>query len=133
MQGLKSGQLAKAVGVNVETLRYYERRGMIPIPPRQDSGYRLYPPNSVERLHFIKGAQELGFTLDEIKELLALRVDEHAHSGQIRERAQAKVAQIDEKIAALEQMRNALSHLINQCRGEGPTSECPILEAFSKT
>jgi len=127
---LKSGELAKAVGVNVETLRYYEKRGLIPEPPRRESGYRQYPPESVDRLRFIKGAQELGFTLEEIKDLLALRVDESASKGQVRQHARGKVAQIDAKIAALTQMRAALSQMIDQCHGEGPTSDCPIIEAI---
>lgn len=130
MSEMTSGQLAKAAHVNTETLRYYERRGLIPEPPRRESGYRTYPEESVERLNFIKGAQGLGFTLEEIKDLLELRVDESASSGEVRRRAQTKVAQIDEKIRKLQQMRDALDHLIEQCRGEGPTSECPILEAM---
>ncbi|MEM7134754.1 MAG: heavy metal-responsive transcriptional regulator [Chloroflexota bacterium] len=130
VSGMTSGQLAKAAGVNVETLRYYERQGLLPEPPRRDSGYRVYEPESVSRLHFIKGAQELGFTLGEIKELLALRVDENAQAGEVHRRAKNKVAQIDAKILALQQMRDALAHLIDLCGGEGPTSECPILEAM---
>lgn len=130
MNGLSSGQLAKAADVNVETLRYYERRGLMPEPPRRESGYRTYPPESVRRLNFIKGAQELGFSLEEIRELLALRVDETASSGDVRSRAQAKVAQIDDKIRKLQQMRDALAHLIGLCSGHAPTSECPILEAM---
>jgi len=130
MDSLRSGQLAKAVNVNVETLRYYERRGLLPKPPRRESGYRLYPPESISRLRFIKGAQELGFTLEEIQDLLTLRVDEAASKADVRLRSHEKVAQIDEKIAALEQMRNALTHLIDKCHGGGPTSDCPILEAM---
>lgn len=130
VQTLSTGKLAQAANVNVETLRYYERRGLLPEPPRRDSGYRAYPPESVDRLRFIKGAQALGFTLEEIQELLELRVDEHATSGEVRSRAQDKVAQISEKIRALEEMRDALSHLIEQCSGEGPMSDCPILEAM---
>lgn len=130
MNGLRSGQLAKAADVNVETLRYYERRGLLPEPPRRESGYRVYPQDSVSRLRFIKGAQELGFTLEEIQELLALRVDVEATKTDVRQRAQDKVAQIDAKISALQQMRDALTHLIEQCHGDGPTSDCPILEAM---
>jgi len=130
MNGLHSGQLAKTANVNVETLRYYERRGLLPEPPRRESGYRVYPMESVSRVRFIKGAQNLGFTLEEIEELLALRINEKASKTEVRERAQNKVTQIDAKIAALQQMRNALSHLIDQCHGDGPTSECPILEAM---
>lgn len=130
MNGLRSGQLAQSANVNVETLRYYERRGLLPEPPRRESGYRLYPPESIARLHFIKGAQELGFTLEEIQELLALRVEEGASKTEVRDRAQHKVAQIEVKITALQRMRDALSHLIDQCHGDGPTSDCPILEAM---
>jgi len=130
MEGLRSGQLAKAANVNIETLRYYERRGLLPEPPRLDSGYRVYPEEMVSRLCFIKGAQELGFTLEEIQELLALRVDETATKGAVRQHAQSKVSQIDDKIAALQQMRDALHHLIEECDGHGPSSDCPILEAM---
>lgn len=128
--GLKSGQLATAAGINVETLRYYEQRNLIPEPPRRESGYRIYPESSVERIRFIKSAQELGFTLEEIKELLALRVDESATKSDVRTHAEEKVAHIDAKIAALTQMRTALTHMIDQCHGDGPTSDCPILEAI---
>ncbi len=131
MNGLTSSKLAKAAGVNVETLRYYIRRGLLPEPPRRDSGYRMYPPENVERLRFIKSAQELGFTLEEIQQLLSLRVDENATAEDVRQQAQEKVTQIDAKIAALQQMRDALGHLIEQCHGEGPTSDCPILDALS--
>lgn len=130
MNGLRSGQLAATANVNVETLRYYERRGLLPEPPRRESGYRVYPVESVPRLRFIKGAQELGFTLEEIQELLALRVTEEVSKTEVRNRAQDKVAQIDTKINALQQMRDALSHLIEHCHGDGPTSDCPILEGM---
>jgi Hg(II)-responsive transcriptional regulator len=130
MTELTTGKLAKATGVNNETLRYYERRGLLPEPPRRASGYRMYPAESVERLQFIKGAQTLGFTLEEIRELLDLRVSEHAGQADVRERAIAKVANIDAKLDALQQMRTALLHLIDLCDGDGPTSDCPILDAL---
>lgn len=130
MAGLSTGKLAKAADVNVETLRYYENRGLLPEPPRRSSGYRQYPPESVARLRFIKGAQELGFTLEEIKELLSLRVDEAATKGDVRVRAEQKVRQIEHKIIALQKMHDALTHLIHECSGEGSASDCPILEAM---
>lgn len=133
LQGLSAGELARAATVNVETLRYYEKRGLLPEPPRKESGYRVYPRSAVDRLQFIKGAQVLGFTLEEIHELLNLRVDEHAGRADVRRRAQEKVEDIERKIAALEAMRAALHDLIEQCHGDGPTSECPILEAMSNT
>ena len=128
--GLTTSKLAQAAGINSETLRYYERRGLLPEPPRRESGYRIYPVDSVERLRFIKGAQALGFTLEEIRELLELRVNEQATQADVRERAEAKVSGIETKIAALQQMRDALLNLVNQCHGDGPTSECPILDAL---
>lgn len=130
LQGLTAGKLAEAAVVNVETLRYYEKRGLLPKPPRKESGYRVYPETAVERLRFIKGAQVLGFTLEEIRELLNLRVDEHAHRMEVRQRAQEKVENIELKIKALEAMRDALRDLIEQCHGDGPIAECPILEAM---
>lgn len=130
MNSLRSGQLAKAANVNVETLRFYERRGLIPEPPREQSGYRLYPVESISRLRFIKGAQELGFTLGEIQDLLTLRVDETASKADVRKRSNEKIKQIEEKISTLELMRNALRHLVDKCHGDGPTSDCPILEAM---
>lgn len=131
MKGFTTGRLAKAADVNVETLRYYEQRGLLPEPPRRDSGYRMYPLESVERLRFIKGAQELGFTLEEIKQLLTLRVSESADKSVVRNHAQQKVKQIEAKIRALQEMQDALEHLIHECSGEGPTSDCPILEAMT--
>lgn len=131
MARLTTGALARAAGVNIETVRYYERRGLLPEPPRRDSGYRAYDPGAVDRLRFIRSAQELGFTLDEIGALLALRVDAHATSADVRRHAQDKVADIDRKLAALRQMRAALLHLIDQCDGTGPTSDCPILDALT--
>lgn len=132
MVGLSRGKLAHAADVNRETLRYYENRGLLPEPPRRASGYRAYPPDSVERLRFIKGAQELGFTLEEIKELLNLRVDETASKSDVRKCAQEKVKQIEGKIEVLQKMYKALNNLIHQCSGEGPTSDCPILDAMAK-
>ncbi|HSH03997.1 MAG TPA: MerR family transcriptional regulator [Anaerolineae bacterium] len=129
-KGLTVGKLAKAATVNVETLRYYERRGLLPEPPRTESGYRLYPKSAVERLRFIKGAQALGFTLEEIQELLNLRMDEQAHHADVRQRAEEKVVDIEHKIQALMAMKVALQELIEQCHGDGPMGECPILEAL---
>ena len=128
--GLTAGKLAKAANVNVETLRYYEKRGLLPEPPRRDSGYRIYPEAEIERIRFIKGAQALGFTLDEIRELLEMRIDTQANRADVRERATRKVVSIREKIRALEAMEEALNHLIHQCHGDGSTAECPILEAI---
>ena len=131
MGTLTIGQLAKKAQVNVETVRYYERRGLLPEPPRRQSGYRQYSENDVSRLLFIKRAQTLGFTLKEILELLNLRVDPDTTCGDVKRRAEAKIADIEEKILALQKMKKALTKLASTCRGRGPTSECPILEMLS--
>jgi MerR family mercuric resistance operon transcriptional regulator len=123
------GALAKAAGVGVETVRYYQRRGLLPEPPRPHGEVRRYGPDEVRRLKFIRSAQTAGFTLSEIGELLELSVsDDRARA---RELAQARVAALDEKISDLRQARDALAGLANDCarkRG-GP---CPILAAFDR-
>ncbi len=128
MDTLTSGELAKIAGVNVETLRFYERKGLLPKPPRRVSGYREYPPESVARIRFIKRAKELGFTLREIKELLALRVTRGTTCADVRERAQDKVLDTQQKIADLQAIEKALKKLVSTCRGRGPANQCPILE-----
>ncbi len=131
MEQLMRGELAKEGGVNLETVRYYERQGLLPKPPRSPSGYRLFPSDSVRRVRFIKRAQELGFSLKEIKELLALRVSTSSTASDVRKRAEAKVADIEEKIQTLRAMKKALARLTATCCGEGSASECPILESLS--
>ncbi|MGB4782260.1 MerR family transcriptional regulator [Candidatus Methylomirabilis sp.] len=130
MESLTIGQVAKQAQVNIETIRYYERRGLIPEPPRRESGYRQYAPDAVKRITFIKRAQELGFSLREIQELLSLRVDPGTTTGDIKGRAEAKLADIDTKLRDLKRMKTALVKLTAACRGRGPTSECPILDAL---
>src|SRR3990172_2946716 len=128
MGTLTIGQLAKKAQVNIETVRYYERRGLLPEPPRKESGYRQYSENDVSHLLFIKRAQTLGFTLKEILELLNLRVDPDTTCGDVKRRAEAKFGVIEQKILALQKMKKALAKLASTCRGRGPTRECPILE-----
>lgn len=132
MKPLTIGQVARRGGVGVETVRFYERRGLLSEPPRRESGYRQYPEDVVARLRFIKRAKELGFSLKEIKELLALRVDPTTTCAEVRSKAAAKVADIEEKIQALQRIKKALLQLTAVCRGRGPTSECPILDALEK-
>jgi MerR family mercuric resistance operon transcriptional regulator len=131
MERLTIGELAKRGGVNLETVRYYERQGLLPAPPRSPSGYRLFPPESVRRIRFIKRAQELGFSLKEIRELLALRVDPEGTSADVRKRAEAKIADIEEKVQTLRSMKRALTKLTAACCSDGSISECPILESLS--
>ena len=130
MEVMTIGQLAKRGRVNLETVRYYERRGLIPRPPRWPSGYRQYSQDSVARIEFIKRAKELGFSLKEISELLSLRVDPATTCAVVKRRAEVKIADIEDKIRYLQKMKRALSKLTASCRGRGPTSECPILEAL---
>lgn len=127
---LSIGTLAKEVGVNLETVRFYERRGLLPEPPRTEAGYRMYPSEAVRRLRFIKRAQELGFSLNEIEELLALRLSSRGTSAQVRRRAEAKISDIDAKIRTLESMKRSLQKLTKSCPACGPASECPILESL---
>ena len=127
---LKIGDVAGQGGVNLQTIRYYEREGLLPEPPRLTSGYRMFPESTVRRVRFIKRAQELGFSLAEIRDLLSLRENAHAGAQDMRERAKAKVADIEEKIRTLGAMKEALNTLAETCPGCGPLSECPILDAL---
>ncbi len=129
---LKTGDVAKQSGVNVETLRFYERKGLLPEPPRRMSGYREYPPEAVQQIRFIKRAQELGFSLREIKELLTLRVEPGTTCTQVRQRAQEKVEEVQQKIADLQAIEQALRNLIGTCSGRGPASQCPILDHLNQ-
>src|SRR5215469_7906949 len=130
LMGLKIGEVAERGGVNLQTIRYYEREGLLLEPPRLASGYRMFPESAVRRVRFIKRAQELGFSLAEIRELLSLWEDSEAGAQQMRERTRAKVANIEEKIHPLQAMRDALNALAESCPGCGPLSECPILDAL---
>jgi len=132
MKPLTIGQVARSAGVGVETVRFYERQGLLQEPARKESGYRQYPEDVVARLGFIKRAKELGFSLKEIKDLLALRVDPETTCGEGKRRAEAKIADVEEKIQALQRIKKALVRLTAVCRGRGPTSECPILEALDR-
>jgi Hg(II)-responsive transcriptional regulator len=127
---LRIGALAKAAGVGVETVRFYERKGLLLEPPRALSGYRQYPPDTVDRLRFIRRAQRLGFSLHEISELLDLRVNEVAACGEVEVRAQAKLSEVSEKIAELQSIEAALMRLVSACEAREATSDCPIMEEF---
>src|SRR5213594_3251707 len=131
MDRLTIGDVARQAGVRIETLRHYEREGLVASPPRSVSNYRLYPEDTVRRVRFIKRAQELGFSLKEIKELLALRIAPGSTRADVRKRADTKMADIEEKIQHLRAMKKALVRLTESCCGSGPASECPILESLS--
>src|SRR5712692_4317838 len=129
---LTIGKLAKAVGVNIQTVRYYERRRLLSPMARRPSGYRLYGDEALRRLHFIKNAQTLGFTLHEIAELLNLRVSSVARCGDVQRKAQAKLAQVETKVRDLRALARALEGLIKHCRAGQPTDRCPILKSLEE-
>ena len=132
MKSLTIGRLAKEAGVNLETVRFYERRGLLPRPPRSSSGYRLFPADAARRLRFIRRAQELGFSLKEIGELLSLRVSRKTSSAAIRARAEAKIVDIQKKIGSLQSMKKTLEKLTKVCDGCAPLAECPILDSLER-
>ena len=127
------GQLAKAVGVNVQTVRYYERLKLLTPSARKSSGYRLFGPSEVARLRFIKNAQALGFTLQEIGELLNLRVSSTARCGDVQRKAQSKLKQVEAKVRDLRALAKALRGLVRACQAGQPTDRCPILNSLEQT
>ncbi|MBA2542363.1 MAG: MerR family transcriptional regulator [Deltaproteobacteria bacterium] len=127
---LRIGDVASRAGVNPQTLRYYERRGILGSPKRSPAGYREYPIDTVRLIRFIKRAQELGFTLTEIEELITLRQATSRQRSKVRELAAAKMRDIDEKLARLQAMRSALSTLVEGCACGAQAVTCPILEAL---
>jgi len=129
---LTISRLARLGGVNLETIRYYERQGLLAAPPRTAAGYRVFPSDAARRLRFIKRAQELGFSLTEISELLAIRVKPGTKQADVRIRAEAKITDIDQKIRTLQAMKKSLRLLTERCEGCGPLTECPILESLDQ-
>lgn len=129
---LTIGKVASRADVNIETIRYYERRGLLAEPPRTASGYRQYSAEAVDRLRFIKRAQELGFSLEEIRDLLELRL--HRASAEacetVASRTREKIHLVDRKLAHLARMKASLERLAEACRLREPTGECPVLEAL---
>ena len=132
MKALTIGQVARQAGVGVETIRFYERQGLLEEPARKASGYRQYTADVVARLRFIRRAKELGFSLREVRELIALRLDPATTCADVRQRAEGKLADVDAKIRDLRRIRKALVRLAASCRGDGPVGECPILEALDR-
>jgi DNA-binding transcriptional MerR regulator len=129
---LKIGEVAKQAGVGIETIRYYEREGLLPPPMRQraihHAGYRLYEPDTVRCLRFILRAKSLGFTLKEIGDLLGLRVDLVASRAEMRDQARLHLQGVEEKLRDLQKIRRSLLHLIDECEHGDQSSPCPILE-----
>lgn len=126
----KTGEVARRANVNKETVRYYEKQDLIPKPDRRRSGYRIFTQRHINQIKFIKRAQQLGFTLSEIKELLELRVDEETSCSEIKEEAKLKYQDVTQKIKDLRQIQETLVDLIDSCSGGGTIEDCPILEAL---
>lgn len=127
---LRIGEVASKAGVNIQTLRYYERRRLLEKPERTASGYREYPSETVRLIRFIKRAQDLGFTLSEIEDLIALRDASGRKRSEVRALAEAKMRDIDHKLAQLQAMRSALYTLVESCGCRDGRPTCPILEAL---
>ena len=127
MLGLTIGKLAREAGVGIDTVRFYERAGLLPKAQRTASGYRLYEPGDADRLRFIRRAKALGFSLEEVAELLQLNVGKGTRAS-VRKLAQHRLDDLDQKISEMTAIRDALSHLVKRCSGDGPISGCPIIE-----
>lgn len=130
MQTMTIGRLAKQAGVNIDTIRYYERSGLLPAPLRRASGYREYRESDLDRLRFIGRAKNLGFSLAEIHELLSLSADRNVAG--VKRRAEDRLAHVERKIKELQQVRRGLRTLIDACPGHGALESCPIVAALSK-
>ena len=129
---MKIGEVAKAAGIGVDAVRFYERQGLLPEPARRPSGYRIYSPDVVLSLRFIRRAKELGFSLKDISELLSLETAAEATAADVKELAEAKLEDIEERIRALQRMRRALKKASVSCSGRGPISGCSILQTLNR-
>jgi Hg(II)-responsive transcriptional regulator len=128
--GLKIGRVAKESGTGIETIRFYEKSGLISEPPRRESGYREYPKETIGRLRFIRRAKELGFSLKEISDMLTLSSSGKGTCGNIRKRATDKIQQVAEKIADLKRIQSALIQFSSTCEKRSPLGPCPFLKQF---
>ena len=129
---MKIGELARRAQVPIDTVRYYEREGLIPLPVRRASGYRDYLDSDVDRLRFMRRAKALGFTLQEIRELLGLTAMSSGDMAALHARAQAKLRDVEDRIQSLTRIRDALQGLVTACPGHGSLDRCPILAALSE-
>ncbi len=132
MNGLTIGKLAHDSGTGIETIRYYEREGLLEQPARTGSGYRQYTPDVISRLRFIRHAKELGFSLKEAAELLSLKSNPQTTCGRIKKQTEEKIRDIEIRIASLQKMRRILKKLSTACPGSGPAIACPILDTLEK-
>ena len=129
---LRIGQVAKKSRVGVETVRFYESEGLIELPERNVSGYRQFSESVIKQIQFIQHAKKLGFSLKEVRELIKLKSTRNSRCNIIKATASSKIADIQEKIDALEQMKMALQPLVAQCKSSDPISDCPILNALDE-
>lgn len=127
---LTIGKVANLTDVGVETIRFYEREGLLASPPRTESGYRSFPKDTVARIRFIKRAKDLGFSLKEIRDLLSLRAKPSGNCAKVQHHAMEKIEDINRRISSLKAMRRALEDLVAECSGTGPQTNCPILNAL---
>ncbi len=130
MKTMTRGELAKECGVNIEALRYYEKRRLIDPPMRSEIGYRLYSKEDAARIRFIRNAQKLGFTLNEILELLKLRVNKNESCESVLKKTKKKLNEVEQKIRGLKSMKKVLKQMIHRCEESTLTSDCPILGSF---
>ncbi len=131
MQTMTIGRLAKEAGVNIDTIRYYERNGLLPRAARRESGYREYAAEDVARLAFIRRAKDLGFSLADIGELLSLSQDRRTDMRGVKRKAEERLADVERKIAELKRVQRGLKALIDACPGHGELATCPIVAALS--
>ncbi len=133
MKQLTIGKLAELTGVSADTLRYYEKMKLIEGTARSPAGYRLYNPDAVRVVRFIRGAKELSFTLDEIRQLLTLKMSDQSTCGEILKHTEAKIKEAETRIRELKEIKKVLKNLAEQCpAGDTPTDCCPILDHISK-
>ncbi|MBI5199801.1 MAG: heavy metal-responsive transcriptional regulator [Nitrospirae bacterium] len=129
---MRLGKMAKLAGVNIQTIRYYERRGILKPVSRTESGYRLYEDKELKRLKFIRCAKGWGFTLKEIKELMDIRITSPSACNKAMKQVEEKMKTVEQKIESLQSARRVLKELITACKRRTPTEECPILKAIDK-
>ena len=130
-RSMKIGELAATSGLSVDTIRFYEKQGLLRSPKRTAANYRVYDVQARQRLVFIRKARDLGFTLQEIGQLLNLSEDNLAGAGDVKQRAQQKLDDLDRRITEMQAMRRSLEALVRACPGQGPKERCPILAAFA--
>lgn len=129
---MKIGELAHRAGVGIDTVRYYERQALLPVPQRLASGYRRYDRDDVARLHFVRRAKALGFKLVEIRDLLALSSHREDDMAGMKTAAIGKLADVEAKLAELTRIRDGLKTLVASCPGHGALAQCPILHALAE-